>query len=122
MIFTIIIILLMFIVSLVIIFNKFIRYRALVREAWSGIDVQLKRRYDLIPNIVEMVKGYKQYEKNLLEQVTNIRTKAIATTTVKGKGQIEFGTYPRTGPRGTGTCRPFGLRAQISVTDQWRHG
>ena len=58
-------------------------------EAWSGIDVQLKRRYDLIPNLVETVKGYSQHEKSLFEDIANIRTKAQQTDQIKEKGQME---------------------------------
>ena len=73
----------------ILVFNRFIRYRALMREAWSGMDVQLKRRHDLIPNIVEAVKGYMQHERRLLEEITNIRAKVIGLATVKEKGEAE---------------------------------
>lgn len=61
--------------------NRFIRLRAQVDEAWSDIDVQLKRRYDLIPNLVETVKGYATHEQTVLMDVTNARTKAMGATT-----------------------------------------
>ncbi|MDD5583637.1 MAG: LemA family protein [Candidatus Omnitrophica bacterium] len=60
------------------IFNSLIRYRNLTHEAKSGIDVQLKRRHDLIPKIVEVVKGYAGYESNLLTHVTDLRTQLSA--------------------------------------------
>ncbi len=66
-------------ISAVLIFNRLIKYRTLMKEAYSGIDVQLKRRHDLIPNIVEAVKNYMQYEKSLLEEITSIRTKVISS-------------------------------------------
>lgn len=54
-------------------YNSLIKYRNWVEESWSQIDVQLKRRYDLIPNLVNTVKGYAQHEKNTLEAVINAR-------------------------------------------------
>jgi len=59
-------------------YNALVRVRQMVQEAWSGIDVQLKRRADLIPNLVETVKGYATHEKETLEQVTEMRTRAQA--------------------------------------------
>lgn len=58
-------------------YNGFIKGRNRVDEAWSDIDVQLKRRYDLIPNLVETVKGYAGHEKTVLETVTDARTRAF---------------------------------------------
>ena len=60
-------------------YNRQIALRNLMQEALSGIDVQLKRRHDLVPNLVEIVKSYSQYEKHLLEQVTQARTRAGGT-------------------------------------------
>lgn len=54
-------------------FNTLVRYRNHVKESWSDIDTELKRRYDLIPNLVETVKGYAAHEKNLLEELTRLR-------------------------------------------------
>ena len=59
-------------------YNKFIRLIQRTKEAWADIDVQLKRRYDLIPNLVNTVKGYAAHEKETLEQVTQARTQATA--------------------------------------------
>ena len=58
----------------VLIYNQLVRYRNLVREALSGMDVQLKRRHDLIPNIVNSVAGYQQHEKNVLTETTRLRS------------------------------------------------
>lgn len=60
----------------VFIYNGLVKARQMVREAWSGIDVQLKRRADLIPNLIETVKGYASHEKDTLAEVTEMRTRA----------------------------------------------
>lgn len=57
-------------------YNKFVRLVQRTKEAWADIDVQLKRRYDLIPNLVETVKGYAAHEKETFDQVTNARAEA----------------------------------------------
>lgn len=61
----------------VLIYNRFVSLRNRAKEAWSDIDVQLKRRYDLIPNLVESVKGYAAHEKEVFENVTKARTAAM---------------------------------------------
>ncbi|MAW86498.1 MAG: hypothetical protein CMJ42_08215 [Phyllobacteriaceae bacterium] len=62
----------------VVTYNGLVKARQMVREAWSGIDVQLKRRADLIPNIVNTVKGYAAHEQETLQRVTEMRTRAQA--------------------------------------------
>lgn len=64
------------VVAGVVVFNRLVRGRQLVREAWSGIDVQLKRRHDLVPNLVKVVKGQMDYERGLMEIITAIRASA----------------------------------------------
>ncbi len=59
-------------------YNSLVRQRQLTQEGWSGIDVQLKRRADLIPNLLESVKGYMAHERDTLEAVTQARTNAMA--------------------------------------------
>lgn len=59
------------------VFNKFVSLKNRTEEAWSDIDVQLKRRYDLIPNLIETVKGYAKHEKELFENVTKARANAM---------------------------------------------
>ena len=65
------------------IYNKLVRFRTLVEEAWSGINVQLKKRHDLIPNLMETVKGYATHERETFESVTRARTTAIQAQDVK---------------------------------------
>lgn len=70
-------------------YNVFIQLKTLLDEAWSGIDVQLKRRCDLIPNLVSVVKGYSIHEKEVLEEVTRLRTVTMAATDIKAKSVAE---------------------------------
>lgn len=70
-------------------YNGLIRLKNHVQEAWSDIDVQLKRRYDLIPNLVETVKGYATHEREAFENVTKARSAAMGATTPDAKGQAE---------------------------------
>ncbi|MDZ4151796.1 LemA family protein, partial [Methylicorpusculum sp.] len=72
-------------------YNYFIRLKVLLNEAWSGIDVQLKRRYDLIPNLVAVVKGYGIHEKSVLEEVTRLRTASMSATGISEKSAAEAG-------------------------------
>jgi len=62
-------------------YNRFVRQRNLVQESWRQVDVELTRRHDLIPNLVETVKGYAAHERTVLEAVTDARTQAQAATT-----------------------------------------
>ena len=77
------------IVWLVGIYNSLIRSRNRVDEAWSDIEVQLKRRYDLIPNLVSTVQGYAKHEKTLFENVTKARSQAMSATCVHDKLEKE---------------------------------
>ncbi len=70
-------------------YNRLITLKNRAKEAWSDIDVQLKRRYDLIPNLVETVKGYAGHERGLFEEVTRARARAMGATNVKEKGEAE---------------------------------
>ena len=87
--FAIIIIGVLLIIWFVVTYNLFVRDKNLIREAWSGIDVQLKRRHNLIPNLVESVKGYSQHEKSLLENITKKRSEAAKIENVKDKAPAE---------------------------------
>ncbi|MBT3690348.1 LemA family protein [bacterium] len=71
------------------VYNGLIKLRNRTDEAWSDIDVQLKRRYDLIPNLVETVKGYATHEKELFENVTKARSQAMQAEGVGEKGKAE---------------------------------
>lgn len=64
----------------IIAYNSFVRRMTQAKEAWSDIEVQMKRRYDLIPNLIETVKGYAAHEREVLENVTKARNMAIAAT------------------------------------------
>lgn len=70
-------------------YNRLVAFRNRTKEAWSDIDVQLKRRYNLIPNLVETVKGYAAHERQVFEKVTQARSQAMGAQTVKEKGQAE---------------------------------
>jgi len=70
-------------------YNGFIRLINRSKEAWSDIDVQLKRRYDLIPNLVETVKGYAAHEKEAFENVTRARAAAMGAGNIEDKAQAE---------------------------------
>ena len=73
------------------VFNRLVRGRNLVREGWSGIDVQLKRRTDLVPNLVETVKAYAAHERSVLEEVTAMRASSIAASSVGSQATAEQG-------------------------------
>ncbi len=77
------------IVWAIVIYNLFIRDRNRIKEAWSGIDVQLKRRHNLIPNLVASVQGYSRHEKTLLEDITKKRSEAVKSESVRDKAPAE---------------------------------
>ncbi len=66
-------------------YNKFVQYRNRYEEAWAGIDVYLKKRYDLIPNLVETVKGYASHEQDTFRQVTEARSRLASAATPEDK-------------------------------------
>lgn len=70
-------------------YNALVRFRNQVKNAWSQIDVQLKRRHDLIPNLVETAKGYMQHEKELLENITKARSQAMSAASISDKSKAE---------------------------------
>ncbi len=87
-------------------YNRLVKARVHVNEGWSGIDVQLKRRADLVPNLINTVKGYAGHETKLLTELTELRTRSIAGNTVSQQSQVE---------------REFGnaLRSVIAVAENY---
>ncbi len=73
----------------ILIYNRLITDKNRIKAAWSDIDVQLKRRHDLIPQLVELVKNYAAYERKTLEDITALRSKSEVTKRVEEIGQIE---------------------------------
>ena len=76
----------LFVISM---YNSLIQLRNRVKNAWSQIDVQLKRRHDLIPNLIETVKGYMTHEREIMENITKYRSQAMDASTVGQKAQAE---------------------------------
>ncbi len=77
------------VIFLIMIYNTLVQLRVRADSAWSDIDVQLKRRHDLIPNLVETVKGYAAHEKGTFENIARYRTAAMQATTPEQKMQAE---------------------------------
>lgn len=75
----------------VILFNRLVRRQNLVEEGWSGIETQLKRRANLIPNLVTTVKGYAGYEGETMKRVTELRARGLAAESVKEQGRVQGG-------------------------------
>ncbi len=82
-------IIVLFIFYLIGLFNSLVRLRNQVKNAWSQIDVQLKRRHDLIPNLVETAKGYMKHERGTFEAITEARSKAMSAGSVGDKAKAE---------------------------------
>lgn len=79
----------LFVVWAIAAYNRFVRLVQRAKEAWADIDVQLKRRYDLIPNLVETVRGYMAHEAATLEKVTVARTAAMDANSIEDRGRAE---------------------------------
>ena len=77
------------IIAIIGLYNGLVQLRQKVKNAWSQIDVQLQRRFDLIPNLVESVKGYMKHEKDVLEKVTELRTSWASANTVGEKANLD---------------------------------
>ncbi len=75
---TVLVVILVFIAVYIFIYNKLVAAKQNVHEAWSDVDVQLKRRHDLIPQLIDVVRGYAKHEKDLLEKITHERAQALA--------------------------------------------
>ena len=76
-------------IVLIVIYNQLVTLRQRVQNAWSQIDVQLQRRFDLIPNLVETVKGYMSHEQETLTKVTDLRSSWADAKTVEQKAELE---------------------------------
>jgi LemA protein len=77
------------VISTIVVYNRLVQLRNRIEAAWSQIDVQLKRRYDLIPNLVETVKGYAAHERETLEAVTKARQQAVDARGIENQAQAE---------------------------------
>ena len=82
-------ILLVILILIILIYNRFIHLDNMVQEAWSDVNVQLKRRYSLIPNLVTVVKGYMKYESKTLKEIVSVRNTAIRQKTPAQKENAE---------------------------------
>ncbi len=82
-------VLIVLVAFLVAVYNGLIKLRNKTEEAWSDIDVQLKRRYDLIPNLVETVKGYAKHENKTFEDIANLRSQAMQANTPAEKAKAD---------------------------------
>jgi LemA protein len=89
MLLAVLVVLVLVIIFLVGMYNSLVRLKVQCDNAWADIDVQLKRRYDLIPNLVETVKGYAAHEKDTLEGVINARNRAMTATAPAEKAEAE---------------------------------
>lgn len=76
-------------VWVIFIYNSLVKFKNRTQEAWADIDVQLKRRYNLIPNLIETVKGYAAHEKEIFIKIAEARAKAMGAKDVKERGQAE---------------------------------
>ena len=77
------------VLAVILIYNRLVRLRNRTENAWAQVDVQLRRRYDLIPNLVETVRGYAQHERATFEEVTRARTAAQQAQTIEQQAQAE---------------------------------
>jgi LemA protein len=84
-------VLLLLVIYIIVIYNKLVRHRNLMQEAWSGIDVFLKKRHDLVPNLVQVVKGYAAHEKQTLEDVIRYRSGAMGANHQGERIEMERG-------------------------------
>lgn len=73
----------------IVLYNRLVRLKTTVQSSWSDIDVQMKKRYDLVPNLVETVKGYAAHERSLFENVTKARSVAMRATSPGDKAKAE---------------------------------
>ncbi|HEY3246903.1 MAG TPA: LemA family protein [bacterium] len=86
--------LILLLLSFVLLYNGLVKWRNTVASAWAQIDVQLKRRYDLIPNLVEAVRGYARHERELFETIARVRSSALAAGTPQAVADAELQLAP----------------------------
>ena len=86
---TVSVLLVLLIIFLIVTYNNLVQLRQRLRNAWSQVDVQLKRRYDLIPNLVNTIQGYAAHEKATFEEITRVRSQAISAASVAEQSQAE---------------------------------
>ncbi len=72
-------------------YNRFVRLKALIDEAWSSINVQLKRRYDLVPNLIAVVRQYSIHEKSIIEDIVKMRAASMSAQGIEKKAEAEAG-------------------------------
>ena len=82
-------VLVIFAMITIVVYNKLVKYKNLMQEAWSAIDVFLKKRHDLVPNLVETVKGYAAHEKTMFEDITRYRSEAIQAKNPQAQVALE---------------------------------
>ncbi len=85
----IVVIIVLVIIFIIGLYNSLVRLRQKVKNSWSQIDVQLQRRFDLIPNLIETVKGYMKHESDVLTKVTELRTSWANASTVAEKAELD---------------------------------
>jgi LemA protein len=85
----VVVVVVLVVAGLILLYNRLVRLRNRTQNAWAQVDVQLKRRYDLVPNLVETVKGYAAHERETFEAVTKARTTAQAAQGVEQQAQAE---------------------------------
>ena len=83
------IIIILLVIAVIVMYNNLVRLRQKVKNSWSQIDVQLQRRFDLIPNLIETVKGYMKHEENVLTKVTELRTSWANASSVAEKAELD---------------------------------
>jgi len=79
------------IVIAILLYNRFVRLKSLLDEAWSGIDVQLKRRYDLVGQLLEVVKGYATHEKTIFQDIAKLRAASLGASTIEDAAKADAG-------------------------------
>ena len=89
MLYVILAIVVILVILIIGLYNSLVQSRLKVKNAWSQIDVQLQRRFDLIPNLVESVKGYMAHEKEVLEKVTSLRTSWVNASSIEEKANLD---------------------------------